>query len=114
MQKMLSASFLLAALTISHSPIVNAEMSENSHRASVPVAGNTTLPMETIRASRFRYIDLNDDGYVTSEEIDVFNQMTGEHPILRSQFRTLDENRDNRLSEAEYTLFGAAGNPSSE
>lgn len=57
-----------------------------------------TLPMESVRDARFRFLDRDGNGYLTRDEI-------GEDdPVLRSQFSSLDADDDERLSNAEYAL----------
>ena len=73
--------------------------SNTDDRAAMPIAGQT-LPAETIRESRFRFLDLDGDQYLTLEEIDSGN------PVLRSQFDSLDWDNDGRLSKSEYVLNG--------
>lgn len=81
--------------------IFSVRAAELKNQDTTGALSGDTLPVETIRSSKFRYLDLNDDGYVSPEE-------ASDDAILRSQYRSLDENNDGRLSEAEYTLFGKA------
>ena len=55
-------------------------------------------PMLNVRSKRFGFIDLNDDGYITRDEV------TENHDELDSQFNSLDADSDGKLSEAEYVL----------
>jgi len=53
-------------------------------------------PMETVRASRFKFLDLDGDGCLTRSEI------PDDDPVLRSQFQTLDTDRNGCVSLDEY------------
>ncbi len=54
-------------------------------------------PMLNARSKKFRFVDLNDDGYISRDEI-------GDDDQLRSQFGSLNTNNDGKLSEDEYVL----------
>lgn len=73
--------------------------SASEGQSIMSIAGET-LPAETLRESRFRFLDLDGDGFVKLDEIDP------EDSVLRSQFDSLDWNNDGRLSEAEFVLNG--------
>jgi hypothetical protein len=55
---------------------------------------NSPPPSVTMRATKFHFLDLNHDGYVTLDDL--------KDPVMRSQFATLDRNHDHRLSEDEF------------
>ena len=87
-----------AALAVAIPLQVQAQ-SDTDTQSAMPLAG-VTLPAETLRESRFRFLDLNGDEYLTREEIDE------DDPVLSSQFRSLDRNNDGRLSKVEYVSIG--------
>lgn len=53
--------------------------------------------------ARFDMLDLDDDGALSAKE-------AGMHQGLRASFRTLDRNRDGRLSSSEFSAWTEAGN----
>lgn len=55
-------------------------------------------PMLSVRATRFKFLDTDGNGYITGDEVKPDN---GE---LRSQFDSLDADGDKRLSQTEYVL----------
>jgi len=96
-------SIITAWLTLCGALVLSAASVASEHGksedAEMTLSGET-LPMESVRDARFRFIDLDGDGYITRQEI-------GEDDgVLRSQFTSLDTDGDERLSEAEYVLFG--------
>jgi Ca2+-binding EF-hand superfamily protein len=82
--------------------MLSAAAAEPAKSTSLQSQAGETLPMETVRATRFELMDLNGDGYLQPDEVDP-NDTT-----LLSQFRVLDEDGDGQLSEAEFALFSAA------
>ncbi|HSS65839.1 MAG TPA: hypothetical protein VLS27_15535 [Gammaproteobacteria bacterium] len=61
-----------------------------------------TNASEAIRETRFRFLDLNADGYLSRDEVPEGDLS------LKSMYSSLDENNDGRLSEAEFVLNGQA------
>lgn len=88
-----------AAFMICTASAPSLAQSNTDERGATPIAGQT-LPAETLRESRFRFLDLNGDQHLTLKEID-----SGD-AVLRSQFDSLDWNNDGKLSESEYVLNG--------
>jgi len=66
------------------------------------LAEEGVLPMESMRLARFRFLDLDGDGYLSRDEIPDADE------VLRSQFSTLDRDGDGRLSAGEYGLYGGS------
>lgn len=73
---------------------------EDSPAASL--AEEDVLPMESVRLARFRFLDLDGDGYLSRNEVPAADE------VLRSQFSTLDRDGDGRLSAGEYGLYGGS------
>ena len=92
------AATVAAVLLCSYAGPLHAQ-STTDNRGAAPLAGQT-LPAETLRESRFRFLDLNGDQHITLNEIDTGNS------VLRSQFDSLDWNHDGRLSKSEYVTNG--------
>jgi hypothetical protein len=53
-------------------------------------------PSAKVRDTRFRFLDLDDDGYIARDEV------PADDAVLRSQFSALDRDDDGRLSPEEY------------
>lgn len=70
-------------------------------KAPAPISGQTNAS-EVMRESRFAFMDLNKDGYVSRDEV------PQQYRVLESMFSSLDEDDDGRLSEAEYVMNGDA------
>jgi hypothetical protein len=62
-------------------------------------------PTLKIRETRFGFLDLNRDGFLQREEV------PEDDARLRSQFASLDADKDGRLSRAEYVLSHRRGIP---
>ena len=101
-KSILSAASAAAVMTCTAAGSSLAQ-SDTDDRAAMPIVGQT-LPAETIRESRFRFLDLDGDQYLTLREIDSGNA------VLRSQFDSLDWDNDGRLSKSEYVLNGRPNN----
>ena len=90
-------ALVAAAMTFPMHP-AHAE-SKATTESTMTITG-VTEPAETLREGRFRFLDLDGDGFLTREEID------DDNGVLLSQFESLDWDDDGRLSEAEYVRIG--------
>lgn len=95
------ASFILGLLIAATFIIVPVHVVNGTPEADVPLTGVTNAS-EAIRETRFKFLDLDGDGYLSHDEV------PEDDLSLRSMYSSLDENDDGLLSEPEYVLNGKA------
>ena len=94
-----TSSWRRAALAFAAVAVISSPVRADSDASSEADITRSVLPVESIRDTRFRFLDLDGDGFLSGDEI-------GEDDsVLRSQFDSLDADRDGRLSKDEYALF---------
>lgn len=93
------ASFLIGLLIAAAFSVVPVNVVKGSRGGSMPITGVTNAP-EVIRETRFRFLDLNAEGYISRDEI------PEDDLSLKSMYPSLDEDDNGLLSEPEYVLNG--------
>jgi hypothetical protein len=87
-----AASAITAAAVLALGPLPAAGADEE---ITLPGA---SPPIAKIRDSRFTFLDIDADGYISRDEI------PEDDLVLRSQFPALDRNHDGRLDLDEYVV----------
>ena len=93
------ASFITGVLIAGLFFIAPVQVVGGVQDGETPITGVTNAS-EAIRETRFRFLDLNADGYLSRDEVPERDLS------LKSMYSSLDENNDERLSEAEFVLNG--------
>lgn len=95
---------LLEALTLACliAGLMTSRVGAGAEQEMTPADSDITRgvePMESVRDARFRFLDLDGNGFIAPREVD------SDQAVLRSQFDSLDADGDGRLSEDEFVKF---------